>query len=375
MPKPALSSDERAAAAGSLPGCALPAGPLIEAALGPATHVVLRRRGDQRAEIFRSAYDSAAARNVLVLDLAKRAGRWLSGAGIPFVALKGISTIARFCREDAAIRPMADADLLISRRDFARAVSLLEKRGLKRKKPPHPVTNRWASEVSLLSPGAGIRSMLDLHQSFHNWPLLESFSRWVLHSREGVDGWTVPSVSASMLVIAAHRFRHAFAGDARELLDMVWLSAAADEDVWRETVDAAGRFDLLPALYVVYRQAVGWFGAESGPGRAEDPSGRRGGTERERLEELRGRVRRPRAGLLDRLVPVGAGVMPSDTPLLPSGFLGQYVSMAVGMTRPLHAVAAMGLYTSSRLADEVFSGGKSGFPWRGMGGGGEGSSS
>ncbi len=70
-----------------------------------------------------------------------------------------------------------------------------------------------------------------------------------------------------------------------------------------------------------------------------------------------------RARLLERLVPMEAGVTGSGAGL-PGGFVGQYVSMPLATTRLAPAATALALYTASRPADEIVTGGRSGFPWR-----------
>lgn len=189
-----------------------------------------------------------------------------------------------------------------------------------------------------------MKAMLDLHQALHNWPLLSSMSRWVMDTREEVGGWPVPSIPASLLIIAAHRFRHAFMGDAREVLDAAWLLRAASRDIWFDTLDAAGRYDLLPALYVVMWQAVHWFG-----GSDED---------KRRVLDLRASVGAVRSYALEKLISLEAGVTRGSS--LPGGFVGLYLPMPLAMTGILPPLVAMAGYTGSRVMDEVVTGGRSG---------------
>jgi hypothetical protein len=243
-----------------------PVGALRRLGLAPMAHQALRVLGDPRAAELAEDYRTAASRNLALFAKVAAAREVLDAAGIPAVLIKGGAFLVRCCPRDFGTRPMADLDLLVGPDRFDEAFSLLSNAGWRRTSPELKYSSRVSPAVTLSADlGGGAEVQLDLHRHLAQWPLLSGLPAEVLQRSEVVNGWRLPSLADAALVLAVHRARHAFANDARDLVDLYCCIADLDDGDWRHLVVEAGRLGLTAALYGAMRQSLWWFADDLDP--------------------------------------------------------------------------------------------------------------
>jgi hypothetical protein len=146
---------------------------LYEAALSQALPVP-----QEQMEVLRQAYYATAAMNARLLGELERVLEHLSVSGVPAIVLKG-AALAETVYDSAALRPMADLDILVPRDGVIETARLLEPLGYRaRPGPPghsFEYETRYSGEISLdrTAPAGGV--MLDVH-----WHLLPH--QWLHHA-------------------------------------------------------------------------------------------------------------------------------------------------------------------------------------------------
>jgi hypothetical protein len=176
----------------------------------------------------------SALHHLLVIGALDRIGRAFDEVGLAWVVMKG-PVVAALLYPDVGDRSYADLDLLVERRDFSKAMVILEELGYQ-----HTIHN-WALAESMLAGQVGLRSPL-LHVDLH-WHLhysREDRRPFAIHpeamvgrsSRVVVSGLTVPVFDPvdRLLSLAFHAAR---SGGHR----LIWL-----KDIQRAV--AVGRPDL-----------------------------------------------------------------------------------------------------------------------------------
>lgn len=105
----------------------------------------------------------SAIRHMVVTGALSQAGRALDAGGLAWAVMKG-PVVAAHLYPDVGDRSYADLDLLVARRDFARAMQLLEELGYEN------LTHDWALAEQMLAGEVGLRSSavhVDLHWHIH----------------------------------------------------------------------------------------------------------------------------------------------------------------------------------------------------------------
>lgn len=122
----------------------------------------------------------AAARALLQRDQARRVVDLLAGRGVEALVLKGPALAARW--ESPALRESGDLDLLVRRRDAARAWSALLESGWKEALPVAPRARRAVLRTEREHPFTGGGALpLDLHWGLfdpHSWPAPDEEALW-----------------------------------------------------------------------------------------------------------------------------------------------------------------------------------------------------
>lgn len=273
----------------SAPSGSPPAAGIECLGLGPLLHRALRHRRDARAEAFAVAHQRAAGPNLALVGRVARARDALLAHGITPVLIKGGAFLLRHSPGDLGVRALADFDLLVGPERFDEAFARLAEAGWRRLVPALTHSSRVAPAITLVTTDArGISVQLDLHRHLAQWPLLKEFPARVIAQAETVGGWPMSTVAHSALLVAAHRARHAFANDARDLVDLAAASHAMDDAAWVRVEDEGAELGLTGALYGAMRQAAWWLDEEGGPGAR-------------RAAAVRARLGRGRVALLDRM--------------------------------------------------------------------------
>jgi len=229
-------------------------GPLLHRAvaarelLPPATRTLL-------AESHRAT----AMRNLLLLHELGVCLARLSDARVPAIVLKG-AALAQPVYGSLALRPMVDLDILIHRRDLARARAIIEKLGFRPMRlETHPgALVEHENELAFAKPGA-VTVELDVH-----WRLIDS----PFYQRELATEWfwssarvqrlsrdlSAPTLGADaqLLHLCAHLMLHhrgtrlLWWSDIAELIHV--QGRALD---WTEVIDRSRRYRLLLPMRIV----------------------------------------------------------------------------------------------------------------------------
>lgn len=211
---------------------------------------VARRLGRPVPEAFTAFATATRAANIVRLRDLHEVAATLATSGVDCVAVKGAArlVVAPAC---VATRPMSDLDLLVAPRDYADAVAALEQSGFRAIDERRPVSSSWTCEVELRRQRGSFTTAIDLHRGLHHGPVWRELAEGVLDRARVVGGVSVPSPVDALLIIAAHRTRHDFRGDLREVGDAWELLAALSEEEAAGLVQQAGAAQLGGALWAL----------------------------------------------------------------------------------------------------------------------------
>lgn len=314
-----------------------PAAGIERLGLGPLLHRALRDRRDARAEAFAVAHQRAAGPNLALVGRVARARDALLAHGITPVLIKGGAFLLRHSPGDLGIRALADFDLLVGPERFDEAFARLAESGWRRLVPALRHSSRVAPAITLVSTDArGVDVQLDLHRHLAQWPLLKEFPARVISQAETVGGWPMSTLAHAALIVGAHRARHAFANDARDLVDLAAASHALDDGAWARVAGEATGLRLTGALHGALRQAACWLDEEDGP-------------LARRAAFLRSHLGRARAALLDRMSDP-AFVLTRSSPW--SGPLGRNFGVfPAALHAPWRALVAAAVFLPRRVVE------------------------
>ena len=301
-------------------------------------HAALRAVGDGRSREFAAEAREIVASNLIRPMVLAPVLAALDEAGVKALVFKGAATTERF-EVLKGIRGVGDADLLVAPSQFRAARSVLIERGFSEQISSEPMSFWTNNERGFV--GGTHQLPIDLHRGLHRWPLFSELAAEALAKAErGSDGWTA-SVEMTPLLAAAHRAKHGYTADARELLDVAAAFAAFGEDDFDGLVRRAQRLRMAGALYAVWSLERFWFGPTSAP-------------ESEAYAKLRARLgwRRP---LLDRLVALDS---PSDEnkPWRGRAFLKLYAPHPLVADRWGSPAALLAAHVVLRGADRAVAG-------------------
>jgi hypothetical protein len=185
--------------------------------------------------------------------------------------------------------------------------------------------------------GGGAEVQLDLHRHLAQWPLLSGLPAEVLQRSEVVNGWRLPSLADAALVLAVHRARHAFANDARDLVDLRHNLAELDDRAWDQLAVDARRLGLTGALYGAMRQALWWFADDLDPALG-------------RLGRLRCELGLVRRAAIDRMANISLPLTQSSPW---GGPLGRNFGVfPAAFHAPLRSIVAAAVFLPRRVAEE-----------------------
>jgi hypothetical protein len=172
-------------------------------------------------EQFESAYYENCARNVLIYNELTRILVAFKKNGIETILLKGVA-LARSFYQDAALRPMADIDILIRKIQLDEASGVLDSLGYSL---PHNYSNSFKNSCLSLNAYVyrrkyPVRIFIHLHWHLINstWPIYAYVSGidmdriWTQAERIYVDGIEVLLMAPHHLLIylSEHAFNHSF---------------------------------------------------------------------------------------------------------------------------------------------------------------------
>lgn len=316
----------------------MPVEELCAFGLAGLVHAALKTAGDPRhASLGPRAREVIAANLMrpLVLEPVLSA---FDRAGIRAVLFKGAATTERF-EILRGIRGVGDADLLVAPADFGRAREVLSGLGFSAEASSEPVSHWSNNERSFVRSDGGLE--IDLHRGLHRWPLFTRLSEAVVTtSIQANHGWR-PQLEMIPLIVAAHRAKHGYTADVRELLDVAVTFRAFEPSRFSALVGRSFELGVAGALYGLWTLVRSWFGPTS---RAESAA----------YADLREQLgwRRP---LVDALVALD-GPADINKPWRRRAFLKLYAPQPLLTDRWLAPAALAAAHIALRGADRLVAG-------------------
>lgn len=300
-------------------------------------HGPLRADGDPRAALCADAAKQVTGVNLLRAAVLPPALEALQRIGLPYSVYKGAALTEQF-PQLRAVRAVSDADVLVRPRDFHRARRALTRAGFEEQRAAEPVSIVWNNERVYVR-RAPVELHVDLHRGLHRAPLFAALSEAMVAEAEWTGRLWVAPRHLAPLAIAAHRAKHGFTADLRELLDIHTLRNDPAFDAER-LVDDALRLGLPGAMYATWGLARWWFGSG---GAAEDAA----------FERLRARTTGARA-----VASLAALDAPTDAnkPWSRAPFLKLYVPLTVLTDRRVLPLALAGVHVVARALDVAVAG-------------------
>ena len=192
-------------------------------------------------DILENSYQANARGQVMVALLLQLIAKLFGNAGIAWMVLKGLPQAQRLYR-DPAWRHSSDVDLLVSPRDYAYAIDILEKNGFNltsRGLPQNRFIRRsflpFIRDVTLTAPFK-VPCHIELHQKplFISGRLAESFRA---SSSAGDDSIPAPAVDADLAFYLISHGALCFWARLKWLVDLVPLFAKLDDTAKTQLVE------------------------------------------------------------------------------------------------------------------------------------------
>ncbi len=229
--------------------------------LEPLFYGALSLAGDPRARAF-----AAAARETTAINLIRPAAiapvmRALQKAGVRYAIYKGAALTDQFS-ELRTVRSTSDVDVLVLKDDFHAARMVLTRLGFEEQRSTERVSIGFNNERVFIR-YAPMEMHIDLHNGLHRGPLFRALSRAaVLEASTGTDtnGLCYAPPTLAPLLIAAHRAKHGFSADGRELLDLRVLFENMDAADFDALVARAAQLQMQGALYGLWTVYRWWWG-------------------------------------------------------------------------------------------------------------------
>jgi len=196
---------------------------------------------------------ASAARNILILKCLERVYPEFQRAGVPFLVLKGASFIGGEY-PDPGERIVTDLDLLVGRRDFGKAQTLLGAMGA-RPLEDGVILHEASYERLLYLPVGGLEIAVDVHHAFaHPAGFAIDYARVFRDAQPhpladlGRLGVRRPSPEHALVGLALHQLYEAFGTDWRNYEDAERILSTIRVD--REAfAHLAGRWGVRTVLY------------------------------------------------------------------------------------------------------------------------------
>lgn len=211
-------------------------------------------------------YYQVLAQNLLLERELEALLRGLHEAGVSTTLLKGAALI-HTVYADIALRPMADLDLLVQRRDLAAALRVLEHAGYTpvHIEPRPGATFAYESEIALAKSGA-IETVVELHWSLFDSPYYQHKipMKWFWQTAIATEVGGAPALTlgpeAQLLHLCGHLVLHHAGRELLWLWDIVEVvhHFRAQLD-WTTLLTRAQAYDLvLPIRQTLPRLASEW---------------------------------------------------------------------------------------------------------------------
>lgn len=297
----------------------------------------LRADDDPRAETVAAVARQIAAVNLTrSLALPPVLGEF-ERVGIPYAVYKG-AALTEQCPRLRAVRAVSDADVMVRPRDFHRARRALTEAGFDEQRAAEPVSIVWNNERVYVR-RTPTELHVDLHRGLHRAPLFAELSEAMVAGAEWTGRmWVVPAQLAP-LAIAAHRAKHGFTADLRELLDIHALREERAYDPHDLAADAR-RFGVTGAMYATLGLVRWWFGEGDA---AEDAA----------FTAMEAQTRH--AGAVASLASLDSPT-DADKPWARAPFLKLYLPLTVLTDRAVLPLALAGAHVVARALDVAVAG-------------------
>jgi hypothetical protein len=242
-----------------LAGCAATErlGPLLDDILGDADFVPPAVRED-----WQQAYRASALFYVVWSNALARVSTALAAEQIPFIVLKG-AALAQTIYEKAALRPLADIDILVPRDRVSATVAALQANGYQ---PPRAAesedyTLHFENELPV-SPRHPIGAAIDIHWSLFDSPYYQrALSHdWFWQSSVLLPGYGAARMlgpEAQLLHLSTHLMVHHHGKGVLWLYDIVELLHRHGEALdWDLALVQAQRSELVQSLQQTAERAI-----------------------------------------------------------------------------------------------------------------------
>lgn len=317
----------------------LPVSELKAWRLEPLIYSALSSADDPRRAPLRAVAREAAGANLVRPAALRPILSRFDEQGVHYALYKGAGLTLRHPAL-RGVRAVSDADVLVHPRDFRFARKLLLEAGLSEIRAYEPFSIAWNNERVFVR--AQPKELhVDLHRGLHRAPIFAALSEAAIRSARWQDGFWVASDALAPLLIAAHRAKHGYTADARELFDFRFVLDRLDERALRALVPLADDFDMAGALYCAWTLVRWWFG----PGAA---------VEEESYDALVARVG-PFRESLDLLASLDSP-FESDKPWRRAPFLKMYLPMTLLTGRVVAPLALAALHAAARSVDVAVAG-------------------
>jgi hypothetical protein len=253
------------------------------------------------------------------------------------ILLKGGAFLVRYCHDTPGLRPMADLDVLVAPDQYETARSILQHDcHLRPREDATPFSARVNHASAFVSAGGPMAVTIDLHRDVAHWPIATDLGRRILARHNRAGSWRVPRLVDAFCLTALHRARHGFAWSPLDLVEVKRTAQALTDGDWREVVDHAAAWRFAGAVWVSYRQAVWWLGADP----RDEP----------RLAEIEEHLGATARRLLESMAPPEDVLEPDVRWRRP--LLRNFVVGPCAMATPGRAIAAAALFLPLRAAEE-----------------------
>jgi len=318
------------------PDSPLDAGVVRRLGIAPLLYRALHAARDDRAARFVVEYRHTATVNLIRLTQSARVRDALEAQGITPILIKGGAFLLRFCSDTLGVRPMSDLDVLVAPERYEAARAVMLDCGFQ----PAPGTTSFAAPlkhaVSFVSTAGPTPLDIDLHRDVAQWPVAAGLAPRMVADHERIQSWRIPRLADAFCLTALHRARHGFGWSALDLVEIKRTAQALTDDEWLEVVDRSARLRFAGAVWVSYRQAVWWLGAEP-PDEA-------------RLAQIAERIGSATRHLLERMAPPEEALEPDARWRRP--LIRNFVVGPCAMTTPARAIAGAALFFPLRAAEE-----------------------
>ncbi len=186
----------------------------------------------------------------------------LNNARVRFRIIKGMAAQFHLYQSENIVRPMVDIDVLVDKSDFRDAVKNLEILGFTCTADETTLSSGVVNQVSLTKQLGSARCHIDLHQLFHNWPLLTALPVECLNQNYIAAEFTPPHINKNQAIVweFGNRAKDFYEGDMRSLIDLRMYLHSISQAEFDELVALINRLNMRNTAAITVFQLEHWIG-------------------------------------------------------------------------------------------------------------------